>query len=218
MLERLLATPPGPIRLSPVFTVVPAQLLAEVARLGLEGIVAKAAGSLYEPGRRSGAWLKCRIASEQEFVIGGCTPPEGRRTHFGALLVGYHQGSQLRYAGKVGTGFTGRTLAELAAKLAPLRQSDCPFADLPSARRSRFGALMNAAALRRLHWVRPVLLCQVKFAEWTDDGRLRYPVYLGLRADKRATDVVREAPAAPRPRRVARSTRPTKTPARPFRF
>ncbi|HYC69789.1 MAG TPA: non-homologous end-joining DNA ligase, partial [Opitutaceae bacterium] len=194
VLDRLLADPPDPLRLSPAFEVEPAQLLAEAGRLGLEGIVAKAAGSLYEAGRRSGAWLKCRIASEQEFVIGGFTPPEGGRTHLGALLVGHYDGSRLLYAGKVGTGFSDRTLAELAGLLEPLRQEACPFANLPSAKRSRFGAPMNSAALRHIRWVRPVLVCQVKFSEWTDDGRLRHPVYLGLRKDKRAEEVVREAP------------------------
>jgi bifunctional non-homologous end joining protein LigD len=223
VLERLLPKPAGPLRLSPVFEVEPAALLAEAGRHGLEGIVAKAAGSRYEPGRRSGAWLKCRIASEQEFVIGGYTPPEGGRTHFGALLVGYYDSGQLLYAGKVGTGFSGRILAELAGKLEPLRQDACPFANLPSAKRSRFGAPMNAAALRHIRWVRPVTVCQVRFAEWTDDGRLRHPVYLGLRKDKPATEVVREAPgvgstgsakaSAPR----ARGLSPAGSDARPAR-
>lgn len=210
-LERLLPKPLGPLRLSPVFRIPPADLLAEAGRLGLEGIVAKAAGSAYEPGRRSGAWLKCRIASEQEFVIGGFTAPEGGRAHFGALLVGHYAGGRLLYAGKVGTGFSGQTLAELSAALEPLRQTACPFADLPSAKRSRFGAPMNAAALRSIRWVRPRLVCQVKFAEWTGDGRLRHPVYLGLRADKKAAEVVREAPGVGRkaPRRPSADGRAT---------
>ena len=192
-LDRLFAKAPAPLRLSVVFTVPPAELLREAGRLGLEGIVAKAAGSVYEPGRRSGAWLKCRLATEQEFVIGGYTPPAGSRTHFGALLVGYYAGGKLLYAGKVGTGFDRRKLAELHARFARRRRATCPFANLPATDRPRFGAAMNAAAMRRVHWLKPELVCQVRFAEWTEDGRLRQPVFLGLRKDKAAQDVVREA-------------------------
>ena len=194
-LDKLFAKAPEPLRLSTVFTVAPAELLREAKRLGLEGIVAKAAGSAYESGRRSGAWLKCRISSEQEFVIGGYTPPEGSRTHFGALLVGYYAGGKLMYAGKVGTGFDRRKLGELHARFVPRARANCPFANLPATNRPRFGEAMNAAAMRRVHWLKPDLVCQVRFSEWTGDGRLRQPVFLGLRKDKRATEVVREAGA-----------------------
>jgi bifunctional non-homologous end joining protein LigD len=195
-LARLFANAPDRLRLSAVFEVPPADLLREATRLGLEGIVAKKAGSPYEVGRRSGAWLKCRISSEQEFVIGGYTPPEGSRTHFGALLVGYYAAGGLKYAGKVGTGFDRRKLAELHARFVRLRRATCPFADLPATGRSRYGEPMNAAAMRRVHWLRPELVCQVRFSEWTEGGHLRQPVFLGLRKDKSATEVVREAPAA----------------------
>jgi bifunctional non-homologous end joining protein LigD len=193
-LDALFAKSAAPLQLSQVFAASPEKLLREAARLGLEGIVAKAAGSRYETGRRSGAWLKCRISSEQEFVIGGYTPPEGSRTHFGALLVGYYAGGQLRYAGKVGTGFDQRRLAELHGRFARYERGTCPFADLPVTNRPRFGTPMNAAAMRHVHWLRPELVCQVRFSEWTADGRLRQPVFLGLRQDKRAKEVVREAP------------------------
>lgn len=195
-LERLMAKAPPPLRLSAVFSVAPAELLKEAARMKLEGIVAKAAGSLYEVGRRSGAWLKCRISSEQEFVIGGYTPPEGSRTYFGALLIGYYAGKQLMYAGKVGTGFDQRKLAELYALFRSRKRTECPFANLPATNRPRFGQPMNAAAMRRVHWLKPELVCQVRFAEWTEGGNLRHPVFLGLRKDKAAKDVVREAGAA----------------------
>ncbi|MDB6114831.1 MAG: ATP-dependent ligase, partial [Lacunisphaera sp.] len=194
-LEKLLARPPAGLRLSPAFTAPPAKVLAQAAKLGLEGIVSKAAGSRYEPGRRSGAWLKCRISSEQEFVIGGYTPPEGSRQYLGALLIGYHDAGKLLYAGKVGTGFDTNRLAEMHRLLERRRRASCPFANLPAVNRPRYGTPMNAAEMRRVHWVRPDLVCQVKFSEWTEGGNLRHPVFVGMRADKRAADVVREAPA-----------------------
>jgi bifunctional non-homologous end joining protein LigD len=192
-LTKLLSKPPDKVRMSAVFDVTPERLLREAAQLGLEGIVAKSAGSLYEAGRRSGAWLKCRISSEQEFVIGGYTPPEGGRSHFGALLIGYHAGGELLYAGKVGTGFDAKRLAELHRLFQSRRRASCPFANLPATNRPRFGQPMNAAAMRKVHWLRPELVCQVKFAEWTEGGNLRHPVFIGLRRDKRASEVVREA-------------------------
>jgi bifunctional non-homologous end joining protein LigD len=195
-LENLLKKPPAGVRLSAAFDAPPASLFAQAQKLGLEGIVVKAAGSLYEPGRRSGAWLKCRISSEQEFVIGGYTPPDGARQYFGALLLGYYRGKELIYAGKVGTGFDVKRLAELHGKMAARTRSGCPFANLPASGRSRFGQTMNAAAMARVHWLRPELVCQVRFSEWTSDGRLRHPVFVGLRRDKSARDVVREAAAA----------------------
>jgi len=194
-LAKFLAKPPDRIRLSAVFDVPPADLLREAARLGLEGVVAKAAGSRYEAGRRSGAWLKCRISAEQEFVIGGYTPPEGGRTYFGALLIGYYAGGKLLYAGKVGTGFDDATLATLHRTFQSRRRTSCPFANLPATDRPRFGRPMNAAAMREVQWLRPELVCQVRFSEWTQDGRLRHPVFLGLRRDKPAAEVVREAGA-----------------------
>ncbi|HEX2101419.1 MAG TPA: non-homologous end-joining DNA ligase [Candidatus Synoicihabitans sp.] len=199
-LRDLLHRAPPEIVLSPVFRDAPERLLAEARRRGLEGIVAKAAGSPYEPGRRSGTWLKCRIAHEQEFVIGGYTPPGGSRSHFGALLVGFYEGTRLMYAGKVGTGFDARKLRELHERFQPLRRAECPFTNLPSPRRSRFGQAMTAAAMREVTWLRPKLVAQIKFAEWTDDAALRQPVFLGLREDKPAREVVREA-LAKTPRR-----------------
>ena len=194
-LERLVPSEGGIVRLSPAFALAPSTLLAEVKRQGLEGIVAKAAGSVYEPGRRSGQWLKCRITSEQEFVIGGFTAPRGSRQHFGAVLVGYHAGGRLHYAGKVGTGFDGARLQSLHLLFSRRLRDSCPFTNLPLARSSRYAEPMNAAAMREVQWLRPDLVCQVRFAEWTGDGLLRQPVFLGLRRDKAARDVVREAPA-----------------------
>ena len=195
-LEKLVGGAPDIIRLSATFEVPPEHLLKEAARLGLEGIIAKRAGSLYEIGRRSGTWLKCKISSEQEFVIGGYTPPEGSRRHIGALLVGYYQDGKLMYAGKVGTGFNARKLAELHALFQPRLAAACPFANLPATNRPRYGDPMNAAAMKQVHWLKPELVCQVRFTEWTQGGNLRHPVFVGMRKDKKAREVVREAGGA----------------------
>ena len=184
----------GVLQVAPAFETEPATLFAEAKRHGLEGIIVKRPGSLYEADRRSGAWLKCKVLAEQEFVIGGFSAPQNSREHFGALLVGYFQDGELRYAGKVGTGFNRSLLASLHTQFVKRRIAACPFGDLPSERRSRFGRGMGAAEMRKVTWVRPELVAEIKFAEWTEEGLLRQPVFLGLRTDKAATEVRREAP------------------------
>lgn len=191
VLEKLLGRRKDVIRLSPVFEVEPAVVLEEARRQGLEGIVVKKPGSVYEPGRRSGTWLKHRLSNEQEFVIGGFTPPQGGRSHFGALLVGYYEKGKLQYAGKVGTGFNAALLASLHRKFMQRRIAASPFANLPRGR-SRWGVGMTAAIMKTVGWIRPELVCQVRFSEWTEEGSLRQPVFLGLRDDKPAGEVVRE--------------------------
>ncbi len=151
----------------------------EACRRGWEGLIAKRAASRYVRGR-SKDWLKFKCSFEQELVIGGYTDPQGARSHFGALLVGYYEDGELRYAGKVGTGFTATTLADLYAKMRPLERKEPPFAGRPPVRK---GA----------HWLRPKLVAQIGFSEWTTDGKLRHPRFLGLRSDKKARDVVRES-------------------------
>ncbi len=157
------------------------RLLDATAAQGLEGVVAKRLGSRYEPGRRTGAWVKIKNTQRQELVIGGWLPGEGRRTdRIGALLMGYFEdGGALRYAGRVGTGFTDRTLAELSSKLAPLRRPQAPFEPLPKLPR-------NAV------FVEPELVAEVEFREWTSEGVMRAPSYKGLRDDKSAPAVKRE--------------------------
>jgi len=137
---------------------------------GWEGVIAKDETSVYEPGMRSRSWLKVKVRKQSEFVIGGFTAPAGSRAHLGALLVGLYDGPALRFVGKVGSGYTGESLAELAGVLAPLRVATPPFATAPR--------LANAT------WVRPRLVAQIAFAEWTADDKLRQPVFLGLRRDK----------------------------------
>jgi bifunctional non-homologous end joining protein LigD len=184
------------VRCSRVFEMDSDRLLAEVRARGLEGIIAKRAGSKYEPGRRSGAWLKVKVHAEQEFVIGGFTEPKNSRTHFGAILVGYFEGRQLLYAGKVGSGFDRARLTTLHREFLRREVDACPFANLPMSGPSRFGAGMTSRAMKNIAWVKPELVAQVRFAEWTHDGLLRQPVFLGLRHDKSAREVRREAAAA----------------------
>lgn len=151
----------------------------EACKRGWEGLIAKRASSRYARGR-SKDWLKFKCSFEQEMVVAGFTDPDGARSHFGALLLGYYDGGELRYAGKVGTGFTQKTLADLHARMLPLERPESPFAGKPPVRK---GA----------HWLAPKLVAQIGFSEWTTDGKLRHPRFLGLRTDKKARDVVREA-------------------------
>lgn len=185
-LETLLQGSDPPLRFSPALEAAPAKVWREIRRLGLEGVIAKRRDSRYEPGRRSGAWRKIKTHNEQEFVIGGYTPPQGSRKHFGALLVGYHERGKLRFASKVGTGFDSATLRSLAELFQSHRTSACPFAGL------RAGEGVTATEMKRCVWLKPALVCQVRFLEWTRDRILRQPVFLGLREDKPAGEIVRE--------------------------
>jgi bifunctional non-homologous end joining protein LigD len=181
-----------PIRFSGEIGGDASALLGEVKRRGLEGLIGKLRDSVYEPGRRSGAWIKLKCLNEQEFVIGGFTPPQGARQHFGAVLVGYYEKKKFLFAGKVGTGFDTKSLTALHKKLKSKKREDCPFADLPSKQGGQWVQGITPAMMRKIEWVNPVFVCQVKFAEWTRDGKLRQPVFLGLREDKKPGDVVRE--------------------------
>jgi len=195
-LTRLLKKPGRFVQLSRWFEVEPGTLLAETRRNGLEGVVLKRRGSPYEPDRRSGAWLKVKNLNEQEFVIGGFTAPKHSRQHFGALLVGYHAGGNLVYAGKVGTGFDTGLLHSLHARFLGLKRRSCPFARRQSEGPSGIGPGVSPSVMRSATWLQPRLVAQVKFAEWTQDGLLRQPVFLGLRRDKTAQSVRRERAAA----------------------
>jgi bifunctional non-homologous end joining protein LigD len=157
---------------------------------GWEGLIAKHAASLYKSGKRTPDWRKLKIVHEQEFVIGGWTEPRQSREYFGALLLGVYDGPRLVYAGHTGTGFNHHELARLMALLKPLETRNSPFASRPKT---------NEPA----HWVEPALVAEIKFTEWTADGKLRHPVYVGLRDDKRPADVHRED----RQRVTARSVR-----------
>ncbi|MEO7300732.1 MAG: non-homologous end-joining DNA ligase [Verrucomicrobiota bacterium] len=192
ILQNLLPLQPDVIRFSANIQGDPQQLLQEVRKRGLEGIIAKRADSEYEPGLRSGAWAKIKVINEQEFVIGGYTLPKGSRDFFGAILVGYYKNGQLTFASKVGTGFNQALLKSLHKEFQKIPQDKCPFVNLPEKRTSRYGQGVTAAEMKRCTWVNPSLVCQIHFTEWTRDGHLRHPVFLGLRDDKNAKDVKRE--------------------------
>jgi bifunctional non-homologous end joining protein LigD len=168
-------------------------LLAEVKRRGLEGLISKQRNSVYEPGRRSGSWIKLKTVHQQEFVIGGYTPPAGSRKYFGAILVGYYDNGKLKFAGKAGSGFTEKSLSILHKKFHTQERDGCPFVDLPSKNTGRWGEGITPSMMKKMHWVNPKFVAEIKFAEWTRDGKLRQPVFLGLREDKSATEVKREA-------------------------
>jgi bifunctional non-homologous end joining protein LigD len=146
---------------------------------GWEGLIAKRADSLYKSGKRTPDWRKIKIVHEQEFVIGGWTEPRHTRSHFGALLLGVYQGGALEYVGHTGTGFNEKELARLMKLLQSRETATPPFPVKPKTN-------------ERPHWVKPELVAQIKFTEWTADGKLRHPVYLGLRDDKKPEEVRRE--------------------------
>lgn len=151
----------------------------EACRRGWEGLIAKRSGSPYRSGR-SRDWLKFKCVRRQELVVAGFTDPRGTRTGFGALIVGYHDEEGLRYAGKVGTGYDEATLGSLRRRLDRLERASSPLAD----------DVREPGA----HWVEPELVAEIGFSEWTEDGRLRHPRFLGLREDKDPAEVVRESP------------------------
>jgi bifunctional non-homologous end joining protein LigD len=156
-----------------------AALLAAAEESGLEGIVAKRTDRPYESGKRSASWRKIKIRHRQEFVVGGWNPGAGNRDgHLGALLLGCHDGGVLRYVGNVGTGFSSAELSRLGARLDALATDACPFSPTPP-----------RLTTRDARWVRPEMVVECEFGEWTPDGRLRHPAYLGERIDKDAVDV-----------------------------
>ena len=169
-----------PLRMTEQMTGDGAALLADACRNGWEGLIAKRLGTPYVSSR-SRDWLKLKCTRAQELVIGGFTAPRGSRSDLGALLVGHFEGDRLRYAGKVGTGFTRAHLRELSERLAPLLRETSPFEPEKN--------IPRAAT-----WVEPELVAQIAFMEWTSDGRLRHPSFLGVRFDKPARDVTREEP------------------------
>src|ERR1700737_1920090 len=182
-----------PIRYSGEISGDVKSLLAEVKRRSLEGLIGKQRKSVYEPGRRTGTWIKLKCVSEQEFVIGGYTPPAGSREYFGAILVGYYDGGKLKFAGKVGSGFTSKSLSMLHKKFREEERGGCPFVDLPSKQGGEWVQGITPSMMKKMHWGNPKFVAQIKFAEWTRDGKLRQPVFLGMREDKDATEVRREA-------------------------
>lgn len=179
--ELLSSSKAGPIRYSDHIVGTGSKVLAEACKNGLEGIVSKQADSRYE-STRSGAWLKTKCHGRQEFVVAGYTPPGGARHGFGSLLLGYYdKAGELQFSGKVGTGFDDKTLTELKSKMDKLATEEMPFVSVP-----------RAIERERPTWLKPKLVAEIEFTEWTTDGALRHPSFQGLREDKKATEVVRE--------------------------
>ena len=170
------------IRLSDIATDDGTAMLARAKKENWEGLIVKDGQSLYHSGRRTPAWRKLKLLQQQEFVVGGWTEPRQSRSHFGSILVGYRKGKDLIFGGSVGTGFTQDELDRLAALFAKRTATKSPFTN-------------RVVSNETPHWIKPDLICEVKFIEWTEDGHLRQPVYLGLRDDKTPTEVVRESHA-----------------------
>lgn len=178
-----------------------AEMLARAQRDGWEGVIAKRTDAVYEPGVRSRNWRKLKVEHRQEFVVGGWTEPRNTREHIGALLLGYFDGDRFVYVGHTGGGFTREGLRTMHRRLAKLERKTSPFERPPRTN-------------ERAHWTRPEAVVEVKFNEWTTDGKLRQPIFLGIRDDKDASDVGRE-PASVQPRRRGRvRVRQTKAGAR----
>jgi bifunctional non-homologous end joining protein LigD len=168
----------------------PEQIEMAVRELHLEGVVAKRRNSRYEPGKRSRAWVKVKFNRRQEFVVGGFKPVAGG---FESLLVGYYEGRKLMFASKVRAGLTPHIRAGLFPILTSLSQTKCPFANLPSSKTGHWGEGITAEDMAALRWVKPRIVAEVAFVEWTRDGLLRHPEFIAVRTDKPARAVKREA-------------------------
>ena len=189
LLASLLTSAKDPLRLSAQLQAPSGQIVQAIRQLGLEGVIGKRVASIYEPGERSGAWVKYRTNQAQEFVIGGYIP--GTRS-FDALIVGVHEGKRLMFVAKVKNGFLPGTQRRILSALRQLETDRCPFANLPEDRTSRWGQPITAEKMKECRWVKPKLVCQVEFVEWTDSGHLRHSTFLGMRDDKPVDEVVRE--------------------------
>ena len=168
---------------------VPKDLLSAVRGQGLEGIIGKQKDSHYQPGKRSGAWIKYRVNRGQEFVIGGYFPgPHG----FDSLIVGYFDADKLMYVARTRNGFVPASRRQVFSKLKHLVTPSCPFVNLPETRRSRFGEELNAEKMKKAVWLRPEAVAQIEFLKWTEGDRLRHSKFVGLREDKNPRSVVKE--------------------------
>jgi bifunctional non-homologous end joining protein LigD len=167
----------------------PEAILRTIQSAGLEGVIAKKRDSLYRAGTRVTSWLKFKINKAQEFVIGGYKPDAGS---FQSILIGYYEATKLIFAGKVRQGFTPASRAKLYGVMQKFLTSPCPFDNLPSSRKSHFGEGITAGEMKQLCWLRPKLVAQISFTEWTNYGLLRHATFEGLREDKEPRQVIRE--------------------------
>jgi DNA ligase D, 3''-phosphoesterase domain/DNA polymerase LigD, polymerase domain/DNA polymerase LigD, ligase domain len=190
LLNELLPAPADPVRLSTLLQAPVGHILEAMRKQGLEGVVGKRRGSKYEPGERSGAWIKRRTNRAQEFVIGGFVPGS---SGFDSLIVGVYEKRRLQFVAKVRNGFVPRVRDEIFPALTKLLIDGCPFVNLPEKKASRWGEALTANRMKECRWLKPALVCQVAFVEWTDDGKLRHSTFVGMRDDKPASQVIREA-------------------------
>jgi len=189
LLKSLVVVNDKRIRTCDFVEAAPNDLLAAVREQGLEGIIGKRKDSLYQPGKRSGAWIKYRVNRGQEFVIGGYFPgPHG----FDSLIVGCYNGDELMYVARTRNGFVPASRRQVFSKLNHLVTPACPFVNLPETRRSRFGEELNAEKMKKAVWLRPEAVAQIEFLEWTEGDRLRHSKFVGLREDKNPRSVVKE--------------------------
>ena len=178
------------IRLSQELPGNAADIVRAARAAGIEGVIAKRRGSHYQPGERSNDWVKLKLERQQEFVIGGFQPDGAHG--LAALLVGYYEGKQLHFAGKVRAGLVPHARRELLGELKPLEVQQCPFANLPDKDVGRWGGGITADQMKEMHWTTPRLVAQIRFVEWTAEKRLRHAAFLGLRVDKSSREVRRE--------------------------
>lgn len=183
-----------PVRLSPILNAPPKSVIKAARESGLEGVVAKRADSRYESGERSGSWVKFKTKQGQELVIGGYRPGSHG---FEYLLVGYYEGKDLMFIAKIRNGFTPILRRQVSQKFAALRTSECPFANLPERANARRGEAITAEVMKKIQWLRPKLVAQIEFTEWTKGNHLRHSEFVALRDDKKASEVVRESPVDP---------------------
>ena len=178
------------LRLSQDLAGTAADIVEALRASGIEGVIAKRRDSTYQPGERSNDWVKLKLERQQEFVIGGYRPDGANGLD--TLLVGFYEGKELRFAGKVRAGLVPHARREVLGKLKPLQVEDCPFANLPDRDVARWGAGITADQMREIHWTKPQLVAQIRFVEWTAENRLRHAAFLGLRLDKSTREVRRE--------------------------
>ena len=185
-----LVSPDRVLRLSQDLPGSVADIVKALRAAGIEGVTAKRRNSTYQPGERSNDWVKLKLERQQEFVVGGYRPDGANGLD--ALLVGFYEGKELRFAGKVRAGLIPHVRREVLGKLKLLHVAECPFANLPDADVGRWGAGITADQMREMHWTKPQLVAQIRFVEWTAENRLRHAALLGLRFDKSAREVRQE--------------------------
>jgi len=179
-----------PFRFSETIQASAAELIAAVREQGLEGVIAKRLDSTYQPGKRSGAWVKMRVNRGQELVIGGYVPAPN---DFDSIVVGYYEGQQLIYVARIRNGFTPASRAALFKHFSGLECQSCPFQNLPESGKGRWGEGFHADDMSKCRWLEPRLVAAIEFAEWTSANHLRHAKFIALRDDKNAKEVAREA-------------------------